>query len=59
MESSDTARKEQAIMAREPSATTRPAHQDSQLISKDRVFGFSLSDSITASHPDNVFGIRK
>jgi hypothetical protein len=32
--------KEPAIMAREPNATTRPAPQDNQLMSKDRVLGF-------------------
>jgi hypothetical protein len=32
--------KEPAIMVREPNATTRPAPQDNQLMSKDRVLGF-------------------
>jgi hypothetical protein len=32
--------KEPAIMVREPNATTRPAHQDNQLMSKHRVLGF-------------------
>src|SRR6516164_1521399 len=32
--------KEPAIMVREPNATTRPAPQDNQLISKHRVLGF-------------------
>jgi hypothetical protein len=32
--------KEPAIMVREPNATTRPAPQDNQLMSKHRVLGF-------------------
>jgi hypothetical protein len=32
--------KEPAIMVREPNATTRPAPQDNQLMSKDHVLGF-------------------
>jgi hypothetical protein len=32
--------KEPAIMVREPNATTRPAHQDNQLMSKHRVLVF-------------------
>jgi hypothetical protein len=32
--------KEQAIMVREPDATTRPAPQDNQLMSKHRVLSF-------------------
>jgi hypothetical protein len=33
--------KEPAIMVREPNATTRPAPQDNQLMSKHRVLGFN------------------
>ena len=32
--------KEPAIMVREPNGTTRPAHQDNQLMSKRRILGF-------------------
>jgi hypothetical protein len=40
LETSDTVDKEPAIMVREPDATTRPAPQDNQLMSKHRVLGF-------------------
>jgi hypothetical protein len=44
METSDTAAiqldKEPTIMVRQPDATTRPAPQDNQLMSKHRVLSF-------------------
>jgi hypothetical protein len=39
-ETSDKLDKEPAIMVRDPNATTRPARQNIQLMSKHRVLGF-------------------